>query len=362
VRVGLVYESKAWFPFNGEDPRDWNSELLAETEVEELVEGLRAAGHHVVLIGDTMKLLTKIEQWRRDCDIVLNKSVGYRGIERKSRAAAILEEAAIPYVGSTPYVLSLTRNKFHTKLVVAQAGVPTPPATLLFAGLPDTLSEIPYPAIVKPVAESSSIGIETGKAVVQSPSEARQRATELYQRYQQPVLVETFIPGVEMEVPLLIDPTPRALLAVAIGINQQLPPADFYLASDCVYDDKYDFVEPPSTINKTRVVETAVRAAQALGMRDYGRIDFRIDASGQPWFIEASTHPHIQHHSSFYLAAHRRGMSYGAMLNELLQAGARRYGLGTVKMLGYTNGHTREAADQQSVRLEPGETLAAQVS
>ena len=159
MRVGFTYEHKSWYPFGPDDPSDANSELLSDEETQELIDGLQQAGHSVVVIGDASHLLNRLDHWRNMCDIVFNRSVGYRGTERKSYVPAILEVAGIPYVGSTPYVLSLTRNKYHTKMVIKDAGIPTPSSALLTGGLLDNADAVIYPAIVKPVAESSSIGI-----------------------------------------------------------------------------------------------------------------------------------------------------------------------------------------------------------
>jgi D-alanine-D-alanine ligase len=328
VRVGVVYERKSEYPFQDGDAHDADSELLSDHEEQELLLGLRDTEHEIIPIGDAGNLLSRIEYWRERCDIIFNRSVGYRGAERKSIVPAILEAAGIPYVGSTPYVLSLTRNKYHTKMVVHDAGIPTPPAVLLFGGTAERLESLCYPAIVKPLAESSSIGIEAGVSVVATPAAARARAAVLHSRYGQPVLVESFVEGIEIEAPVVIDPEPRVLGLAAVAIDNRLPEGTHYLASDSVYVDNYDYLDPPAYINRDRVAKAAVRAARALGIRDYGRLDFRVSADGTPWFIEASTHPHIQRHSSFFVLAQQRGMNYPEMLDMLIQVAIRRCKLG----------------------------------
>ena len=327
MRIGVVYERKSEYPIVPDVARDADSELLSDYEERELLAGLHATGHEIVPIGDVGNLLGRIECWRDSCDIIFNRSVGYRGTERKSIVPAILEAAGIPYVGSTPYVLSLTRNKYHTKLVVADAGVPTPSAALLFGGTDERLEALRYPAIVKPLAESSSIGIEAGASVVATPADARARAAVVHARYGQPVLVESFVEGVEIEVPIVIDPEPRVLGLAAVAIGGQLPDGTHYLASDSVYVDDYSYLPPPASVDTDRITAAAVCAACALGIRDYGRLDFRVSADGTPWFIEASTHPHIQRHSSFFVLAQQQGMEYHEMLDMLIQIAIRRAGL-----------------------------------
>ena len=327
MRIGVVYERKSEYPFSPGDARDADSELLSDYEERELLAGLHATGHKIVPIGDAGSLLRRIEFWHDSCDIIFNRSVGYRGTERKSIVPAILEAAGIPYVGSTPYVLSLTRNKYHTKMVVRDAGVPTPPAALLFGGTAECLETLRYPVIVKPLAESSSIGIEAGASVVTTPAAAQARAAVVYARYGQPVLVESFVEGIEVEAPVVIDPEPRVLGLAAVALGEQLPDGAHYLASNSVYVDDYSYLPPPASIDVDRVTRAAVCAARALGIRDYGRLDFRVSPDGTPWFIEASTHPHIQRHSSFFVLARQHSMEYHEMLDMLIQIAIRRAGL-----------------------------------
>lgn len=324
MRVGLVFERKEDYPRLPSHADDVDSELLSQAEEDDLLSGLRDAGHHVLRIGDCRRLLNRIGYWRNRCDIVFNKSVGYRGVERKLLVPAILDAAGIPYVGSTPYVLTLTRHKYHTKLVVERAGVPTPRAVLYPLDPVTSLAALRYPVIVKPLAESSSIGIDRDRSVVESPEAADRQARSTVARYEQPVVVEEFVAGAEVEVPIVVDPLPRALGVVAIMLAGAPVEGDQFLASDLVYDDSYGFGAPPSYVDPERVAASAVRAANALGIRDYGRIDFRVAADGTPWFIEASTHPHLQRHSSFFLLAAARGLSHAEMLDELLTIATRR--------------------------------------
>jgi D-alanine-D-alanine ligase len=325
VRVGLLFESKRDFRFEAGDPRDMDSELLSEEEEDALLSGLRDAGHVVVRIGDGRKLVARPGFWKKRCDIVFNLCVGYRGLERKSFAPGVLELAQIPYVGSDAYCLSLTRHKFHAKLVVAAAGIQTA-AGVVWTGedCNGQLDGLPYPAFVKPVAESSSIGIDEG-STVHTPAAAAARARWIVDRFRQPALVEQFIRGTEVEVPLIGSPALAPLDVVGISMAGVLVTGERHLGSSDVYADGYGFVRPVPGIDRDLVLATASRAARALGIRDYGRIDFRVNEQGIPVFMEASTHPSIQKHSSFYAAEQSRGNEYHVFLDNLVKAAASRY-------------------------------------
>lgn len=328
MRIGIVSERKYDYLFAPNDPAEANSELLSHDEEDAILSGLRDAGHEVMRIGDGAQLVKRAGFWRNRCDLVFNLSVGYRGLDRKSFVPGVLELAKIPYVGSGPYALSLTRHKYHAKLVTASADVLTARAVLWTdASCTGRLATLDYPVIVKPVAESSSIGIAHGRSVLAKPEEAADRASWIVDRFHQPAIVETFVRGTEVEVPVLGWPKVRPLGAVAITLGGAFVRDDLYLTADTVYDDQYGFAPPPPGIDQELVMATAVRAAEALGIRDYGRIDFRVTEDGQPCFLEASTHPHIQPHSSFFVLARSRARSYPEMLDEIVSVARSRLNL-----------------------------------
>jgi D-alanine-D-alanine ligase len=327
MRIGVVWERKADFPFRDGDPRDLDSELFSHEEEDALLSGLRDAGHQVIRIGDGQHLLRRAGFWRRQCDLAFNLSVGYRGLDRKSHVPGVLEVAGFPYIGSGPYALSLTRHKYHAKLVAQAAGIPTA-ASVLWTGAGEAprLDAIAYPVIVKPVAESSSIGITKG-SVVHSPEEAMAQAQRILLQFDQPALIETFIYGTEVEVPLLGSSGVRPLGVVGITLGGEVVRGAVHLSSDSVYRDGYGFQTHVPDIDEAAIMKAAEAAGAAFGIRDYGRIDFRVGNDGTPFFLEASTHPHIQTHSSFYVLARERGLRYPDMLDEIVSAAARRLNL-----------------------------------
>jgi D-alanine-D-alanine ligase len=324
VRIGLIAERKVDRPDWKLDPSDWDSETLAGWEEDELVAGLRDAGHQVFRLSGVEALLEGLDRLSARTEIVFNRSVGFGGLEGKMVAASILEAGKIPYVGSSPWSLGLTRHKLQAKLAVSASGVRTPPAVLWDGGPSSDLHAIPYPVLVKPVAESSSIGIDSA-SVASDPEAAVERARWIEARYRQPALIESFVYGVDVEVPILVDPSPRALGCVALTCDSGLVEGKLFLGSDEVYRNGYGFAGLPPGLDGSRVEEAAVHAARVLGIRDYGRIDFRVTSDGSPWFIEASTHPHLQKHSSFFFLAERRGLLYPAMLDEIVQVAWRRH-------------------------------------
>lgn len=325
LRIGLTGERKEDFPFGVNDSPLANSELLSAFEVKAIVAALRAAGHEVVWIGDGVQLLRDPWAWARRCDLVFNLAVGYRGIDRRCRVPSVLELAEIPYVGSTADTHGLVGHKYRAKAVVQAAGVPTP-AAARWEDSRDTeaLARLPYPVIVKPVAESSSLGIEAGRSIVHDAVAAAGRAAQIVKQFAQPALVEQFIEGREIEVPLLGWPTLGVLGVAGVAIDGALLDGAAYLTDERVHAGAYDYVVEGLGDESGHFAELARRAGRALGLRDYGRIDFRVAADGTAYFIDAAATPYVLPNSSFFAVARARGLSYPELLDAIVQTAWRR--------------------------------------
>ena len=304
-----------------------DAELITAAEQTALVESLRQAGHAVEVIEGVAALLAHGREYRDRLDLVFNMSLGCDGVERKLTAPAVLQAIGLPYTGSSPYVQALTRHKLHAKLVVAAAGLATPPA-MLYEGAAAALARITYPAIVKPLAGSASAGIDE-HSVVANAVEAAAQAERLWRQGATPTLIETFIAGLELEVPILCDPQPRSLGVVVITQHGAAIDGQQLLDARTVAEERYAFTQELSRGDRATIETAAVCAATALGVRDYCRIDFRLDTAGVPWFIEANTHPHLLPHSSFSCLATTRHTTQAEMLDAIVRVAARRYGLAT---------------------------------
>jgi D-alanine-D-alanine ligase len=146
---------------DSEDEAEFDS---VET-VDAIAAGLRAGGHEVEKIevtGPASRLAERIERYGPD--IIFNTAEGRRGRAREAFYPALFEELGFPYTGSDAYVLTVTLDKWLTKMVLAQRGIDTPRARLItpeeYRRLRDPGSlGLAFPVIVKPNYEGSSKGI-----------------------------------------------------------------------------------------------------------------------------------------------------------------------------------------------------------
>jgi D-alanine-D-alanine ligase len=263
-------------------------------------------------------------------DLVFNLCESLAGDSRLEVTAAwILERLGLPFTGSPYRTLRHCLYKYEANQMLARAGVPVP--TTVRVDSPDRVPKrIAFPAIVKPEREDGSLGIEK-KSVVQNRRRLRDQVAKVIATCKQPAIVQRYIHGREMAVSMLGWPVPRALPPGEILFGD-LPKGYPHILT---FDSKWkpDTVESVATPSMPavlrphelrRVVAVGRRAFEVLGLRDYGRIDVRLDESGKPWVIDVNPNCDLSDDGGFARAAYRAGMTYPLLVWEILRGAIRR--------------------------------------
>jgi D-alanine-D-alanine ligase len=230
------------------------------------------------------------------------------GIGAKSLVPAFCTLHQIAVMGPDPHVASLGRHKFHVMALLRSSGIPVP-ATYSFAletGWLDGSRPVPgSKVIVKPSHEAASIGVDL-RSVIACDDDIDAFVQGRAEIFGQAMTVQEFIRGHEVEVPaFLFEKTWFTPVAVGLSIGGIKPLNSRFLDYETVAMDGYEFYEYVAS-NQTaqdQLFVHAQRAVSVLGLRDLGRVDFRIDESGNPWVIDVSTSPYLSRHSSFSFAA-----------------------------------------------------------
>jgi D-alanine-D-alanine ligase len=270
-------------------------------------------------------------------DIVFNIAEGRGGPSREAHVPAILEFLGVPYSGSDPLTLALCLDKGRAKETLSFYGIPTPPFARVNAlDQLQHLSRFPYPAFVKPAHEGSSMGI-TEKSICRDPDQLRDQVQYLLERYEEPVIVEAYLPGEEFTVAVVGNPPDLSVLPV-IGMRFDALPAGaspiFGFEAKWIWDTRdhpLPIYECPAKIDEglqEALASAAVRTYTALGCRDWGRIDLRLDERGVPNVIEVNPLPGIApnpaDHSCFPMAARAAGLTYEELMQRVLLLAAQR--------------------------------------
>ncbi len=319
MRIAFVYDIRenVLGVTNSDTLRELTTEFFTPNEANAIIRELKALGHEIVVLDGLQGFRQTLSSRAFDFDLVFNEAKGLYGPERKLYLPALCDVHEIKYVGSTGYVVSLARNKWHSRAVAAQAGVAVAPGMFV-----NSLTELDrhwsnYPAFVKPNFESASIGISKN-SLVRSLEELEKQTAQLLQRFPEGILVEAFVTGREMQVSLLGNRSPRALPPAEVTIIGNSCMGDRFITNEAWGRESVEFHPCSDDGLRVRLKEAAIKIYRACGLRHYGRVDFRVPEDGQPVFIEVATHPHITPGSSMVASASWAGMTHGNLLDTLL--------------------------------------------
>jgi D-alanine-D-alanine ligase len=315
-----------------------DAEEEAEFETPEAVQaifsGLERLGHQVEPVEVSRPVSAIVAQLEAlEPDLIFNTAEARLGRLREGFFPALFEQLGFAYTGSDALVCTLTRDKHLTKLMLAGLGIPTPRWAFVnvLDGWHDT--GLRYPLIVKPNAEGSSMGI--GQHSVREDAEALRTGLELALRsYPGGVIVEEYITGRDIMVPFLEGASPETggvLAACEYSFDETITGQTKYRIYD--YNLKHSLpeavsVNAPADLSPAlaqRLQTLATEAYRALGMRDLGRMDFRISDAGEPFFIEADALPSLEAGLGIHAAARLAGLgTVEQVLDTVIQNALRR--------------------------------------
>jgi D-alanine-D-alanine ligase len=274
-------------------------------------------------------------------DIVFNIAEGLHGVNRESHVPAICEFFGVPYSGSDPFTLSLCLDKSKAKETLAFHGIPTPRFGVVrrIEDLAVISRKLEFPLFVKPLHEGSSKGITDGNFCGDREQLENQTAF-LLENYQQPVLVEEYLPGKEFTCGVLGNGDEATVLPI-VGMNfDTLPGGALPIYS---FDAKFVWDRPekpleifqcPARITKklqASIERVTLDAFRVLGCRDWARIDVRLDSAGAPNVIEVNPLPGIlpdpADNSCLPKAARAAGIGYDELIQSCLKYAAARQGV-----------------------------------
>jgi len=323
LNVGLVYDLRSDYASTG-----LSEEELAEFDSESTIDALDGAvaslGHRVTRIGHAKELCRRLSSGQR-WDLVFSIAEGLGGRSREAQVPAILELYGVPYTFSDPLTCAVTLDKSLTKTIVRAAGVPTAEFALVRAPADLSAIRIPFPLFCKPVAEGTGKGID-GNNRVNSPEELTAVATRLIERFFQPVLVESYLPGREFTTGILgTGDSARVLGTLEVAIKANAPGRDYSFEIKERCEEFVDYLPMARDTLREEVEAVSLSAYRALDCRDAGRVDVRLDREGRPAFIEVNPLPGLHpFHSDLPMIATAEGMAYGELIGTVVRSALER--------------------------------------
>ncbi len=311
------------------DPRD----LLAEQSVvacaRVVVDALQAAGYRVVQVPIRTELELSLAPYPPTEWVVFNLGEGLEGrLFEEARIAWALEAMGYRFTGACGDAIAASIQKAHAKALLKASGIATPPWWVFrhpYDVDGNVVEELPFPLIVKPIAEDASLGIGP-EAVVSTTRALRDRVTYIVEHYRQAAMAEAFVVGREFNVALWGEP-PEILPLAEVDFSDFADPYSRIVSFAAKWDvNSFEYhhtpVRCPALVGSelsTRIAVTARQAWTNIGCRNYARVDMRVSAEGIPYVIEVNCNPDLSPGAGFYRAARSAGYDYRDMVVHILE-------------------------------------------
>ncbi len=325
MRIGLTYDLRDHYRALG-----FSEEDVAEFDFGETIDAIENTlielGFETERIGTITELVSMLTLGKR-WDIVFNIAEGVYGVGREAQVPAVCDAYKIPYTFSDPCIMSLALNKDLTKRIIRDLGLPTPDFKLVSSPEEIDAVRMEYPLFAKPYAEGTGKGINAN-SVIKDGKMLKEVCLELLKRYNQPVLIETYLPGREFTVGLIgtgNETRIAGVLEVMLHPDAENAVYSYSNKENCEEVVTYTLVDDPTAKIAGKL---ALDCWRGLGCFDAGRIDIRCDDSAKPNFIEvnplAGLHPE---HSDLPIICTKAGIPYIELIGSIVNSALKRYGL-----------------------------------
>jgi D-alanine-D-alanine ligase len=327
-------------PSNTSTQTKTQTDTYAEWDTWETINALKEAlevYHNVILIEADESAFEKFKDIKPD--IVFNIAEGFNGQSREAQIPAMLDMLQIPFTGSDALTLGITLDKARTKEILSYHKIPNAKFLLIDKYLPIYNHSFTFPLIVKPVSEGSSKGIFSS-SLVKNYDELNAEIKRVIDEYNQPALVEEYLPGREFTIAVLGNGEEAKILPIIEIKFEDFPenvePLYSYEAKWILdtKDNIFDVFECPAKLEpglENKIKETVLRTYNVLKCRDWSRVDVRLDQNRIPNIIEINPLPGIlpdpNENSSYPKAARAAGMEYNEMIQTVLYEACKRYNL-----------------------------------
>ena len=330
-------------------PADIPADAFADYDHIETIQAIQAAlesdGHRTQFIPADENLPYALKDYNPD--ICFNIAEGLGGDAREAHAPALLELLKIPYTGSRVMTNVLALDKTLTKRIWRDRKLPVAAFQEFITGDEPLRHDLRFPLFIKPAREGTGMGVDA-KSKVEDEASLREQVQYVIEKYKQPALVESFLPGREFTVGQLGRPDARLY-----GRHPEWYDVDGYhhfpimeldssqTSTPGIYSNEAkskglgdegapDYICPADLDPKLekKLYHLALRAHKILGALDVSRVDFRLDENGEPRLMEINPLPGLTpDYSDLCLQAFTEGIQYQDLILEILYLAAGRWGL-----------------------------------
>jgi D-alanine-D-alanine ligase len=337
MHVGFIYNI-ATEELLREQPEQTLRDSDAIETIEEVTRALESGGHRVTGMNADQELPEKLR--KAQFDIVFNIATGVYGESRQTHVPAMLEYLRIPHTGPGVLAEALCHHKPQQKMVLMGNGVPTAPFQMFHQGDEPLKPDLRFPLIVKLPSEGASMGLDYD-SVVYNEADLRKKVAFVIDQYREGAMVEEYIDGREFTVAILGHSPAYAMPVAELQFFGKLPirldeveDSNFELLKQATGDDSLEPVKmesksivpaglPPEL--EARIQQVAIDAFNAIGCKDWARVDIRMDKAGNLYVLEVNLGPGIASDCIFARCGFAAGLTMNELVNRILNHAIERY-------------------------------------
>jgi D-alanine-D-alanine ligase len=296
----------------------------------DVVTTLRKRGHELLVVGvydDLTPIRRAIEEFKPTIVFNLLEAFADIGVFDQN-VVSYLELLRAPYTGCNPRGLTLARDKSLARKLFAYHRIPSPDFTVVPVNRKPVLPKrLTFPLIVKSLTYESSIGISQA-SVVANEDQLVKRVKYIHEAILTPAIVEQFIDGRELYVGVLGNHRLRVFPVWEMSFAK-MSGDSWHIATERVkwnvkYQKRHGIDTDAAQLTEAQaaaVQHLARRAYRALELSGYARLDFRMDASGKAWVIEANANPQLAALEDFAQSAKLAKLPYPQLLERIMALG-----------------------------------------
>jgi len=303
---------------------DWKTEANVLAALGEL----GYTTEHLAIFDNLDLLRQKLETFAPD--VIFNLADQFknnRGFDQN--IASLLEMQGVPFTGCGATGLVLSKHKGTSKKILGYHHIHVPNFVVIPRGQRIARLKRPkFPLLVKPVKEEASYGISQASFVT-SDEQFRERVAFIHEKHDADVIAEEYIEGREFYVSVMgtLKLTVFPIRELVFG---QVPPNEPKIATyRAKWDEEYrkrwglqnQFPEGLEPALVARIEETCKRIYRLLTIEGYARIDLRLTAANEIYFIEANPNPILAADEDFAQAAGKAGLTYPQLIDRIIRQG-----------------------------------------
>ena len=323
--------------FDGISPTKIDQDFSAEMKTEDwkteanVMAALGALGYtaeHLAIFDDLDLLRQKLENFAPD--ILFNLVEQFKnntGFDQN--IVSLLEMQGVPFTGCGATGLTLCKHKGISKKILGYHHIHVPNFVVIPRGQRIARPKrLKFPILVKPLKEEASYGISQA-SFVETEEQFRERAAFIHEKHDEDVIAEEYIVGRELYVSLMGN-LRVTVFPIRELVFREVPPDEPKIATyRAKWDEEYrkrwglqnQFADGLDPALVAHIEQTCKRIYRLLTIDGYARIDLRLTAANEVFFIEANPNPILAEDEDFALSAGKAGLPYPQLIDRIIRHG-----------------------------------------